>query len=173
VPGRHVVLVGLPGSGKSTVGQIAASLLGATFIDLDRLIESRCGRTIERIMAEQGEAGFRMLEAEAAADVLGGPAAVVAPGGGFFEDPASRQSALDTGYVVYLQVSPSVAARRLKDTADRPLLKGYDITLRLAQLLQRREAAYLQAHAKVSTDSLSASQVADRVAVLARSGGGW
>lgn len=170
---RHVVLVGLPGSGKSTVGRIAAEQLGAPFLDLDRLIESRTGRTIERIMAEQEEAGFRLLEAEAAADVLSGPAAVLAPGGGFFQDPAGRQAALEAGYVVYLHVSPSVAARRLKDATDRPLLKGYDITLRLAQLLQRREAAYLQAHAKVSTDSLEPGQVAERVAVLARSGGGW
>lgn len=170
---RPIVLVGLPGAGKSTVGRQAARLLETGFVDLDGLIASRTGSTVERYIEENGESAFRACEAEMAREVLAGPPAVVATGGGYFADPENRRQAIERGFPVYLHVSPSVAARRLGSAAGRPLLKGYDLTLRLAQLLQQRQAAYLEATAKVSTDQLTAEQAAERVAVLARSDGGW
>ncbi len=170
---KHVVLVGIPGSGKSTVGRLAAGLLGAPFVDLDRLIEERAGRSISRIFATDGEAAFRALEAELGAEALKGPASVLAPGGGFFADRQGRQLALDSGLVVYLETSPSVASRRLEGQGERPMLKGFDRTLRLRQVLEQREAAYLEAPGRVSTDWLSPERVAAKVVELARSEGGW
>jgi len=171
---RHIVLVGLPGSGKTTVGELAAGRLGAPFVDLDRLIEHRAGRSVERIFAEQGEEGFRNLETEAGlAALLSGEPAVIAPGAGWFTDPARLGRTSELGYAIYLRTSPRIAAQRLGSHAGRPLLKGFDLTLRLAQLLQQREAGYLQAPAAVSTDELSPAEVAAEVVALARSGGGW
>jgi hypothetical protein len=87
---RHVVLVGLPGSGKTTVGALAARELGAPFTDLDIVIESRERKSVGAIFAEQGEAAFRALEAAVGAELLAGPPLILAPGGGFFADARLR-----------------------------------------------------------------------------------
>ncbi len=170
---KHVILVGLPGSGKTTVGRLAAGLLGAPFVDLDSLVEARAGKSVERIFADMGEEAFRALESEIGAEVLAGPAGVFAPGGGFFTDRSRRLQSLAAGYVIYLETSPSVASRRLSGLTDRPVLKGFDRTLRLRQLLEQREGAYLEAHGRVSTDWLKPEQVAAKVVELARSEGAW
>jgi shikimate kinase len=170
---RHVVLVGLPGSGKSTVGRLVALRLGAPFADFDQLIEERAGKPIPRIFAEDGEAAFRQHEATIGAEQLAGAPSVLSPGGGYLQDPVQRRLALNLGYLVYLMTSPSVAARRLDDSPERPLLKGFEPTLRLHQLLEQRGAAYLESQGRVTTDQLTPQAVADEVAQLARTHGGW
>ena len=170
---RHVVLVGLSGSGKSTVGAIVASRLGAPFVDLDVRIEQRAGRSIARIFAEDGEAAFRALEVTAGADALAGPPSIVAAGGGFFDSPGTRQRTLEGALVVYLETAPEVAASRLGLETGRPLLDGSEPSPRLREMLERRGAAYHEAHQRVTTDGLTGDQVADRVVALARKKGGW
>lgn len=170
---RHIVLVGLPGAGKSTVGRLVADALDAPYVDIDRVIEAKAGKSVERIFAEQGEPAFRALETEVGAAALLADPSVIAPGAGFFIDEGRRLRALSVGYVIYLETSPSVAARRLESHGDRPLLKGYDPTLRLAQLLEQREKAYLEAAVRVSTDGRTPDQVAEEVVKLARTRGGW
>jgi shikimate kinase len=165
--------VGLPGAGKTTAGRIAARLLETRFCDLDELIVQRSGKSVPRMFEEAGEAAFRAIESAVAREVIATEPGILAPGGGFFSDPDNRREMLERACVIYLHVSPSVAARRIGSAEGRPLLKGYDITLRLAQILQQREAAYLQAPSKVSTDMLAPEQVAERIVVLARSGGDW
>jgi shikimate kinase len=170
---KHVILVGLPGSGKSTVGRLAAGALGAPFVDLDLAIERRAGKTVQRLFAEDGESAFRALESALGAEVLAGPPAVLAPGGGFLLDPGRRSRALKTALIVYLETAPAVAASRLAGAAARPLLEGDDAAPRLRRLLEQREALYLEAHGKVTTDALTPSAVAAAVAALARQRGGW
>jgi len=148
-------------------------LLETRFTDLDELIVERTGKSVARLFDESGEPAFRAIETDLAREVLAGEPLIFSPGGGFFLDPENRREALERAFVIYLHVSPSVAARRIGSADGRPLLKGFDITLRLAQLLQQREAFYLQAPSKVSTDRLGPEQVADRIAVLARSDGDW
>src|SRR5258708_15415593 len=87
---RHVVLVGLPGSGKTTVGTLAAGELGAPFTDLDVVIAARAGKSVGAIFAEQGEPAFRALEASVGTELLAGPPLILAPGGGFFADAKLR-----------------------------------------------------------------------------------
>ena len=170
---RHIVLVGLPGAGKTTVGRIVAERLDAAFVDFDRAIEAQTGRRIVNVFAEQGEAGFRAIEAGVGAELLSGPPAVLSPGGGFFSDPGQRRRTLDVAYAIYLDTSPTVAARRLEGTDDRPLLKGFDPRLRLRLLLEQREAGYLEAQGRVTTNDCAAEAVADQVIELARAHGGW
>lgn len=170
---RAILLVGLSGSGKSTVGPIVARELGAPFVDLDAVIETRAGRSIAQIFDEKGERAFRAMEAGLGVEVLGGTPAVVATGGGFLEDQDSRRRALSQAWAVYLDTSPAVAASRLEGTRDRPLLKGQDAAHRLGEMLARREAAYLEAQCRVTTDGKSADEVAAAVVMLARQQGGW
>lgn len=173
VPRRHVVLVGLSGAGKTTVGQLVATALGAPFVDLDSEVERRAGRPIARIFAEEGEAAFRALESRCAAEVLNGPPSVVAAGGGLPEDPANRELMQRAGVVVYLRVAPEEGARRLAAASDRPLLSGADRVADLTRLLARREAAYLTAAQAVPTDGRPAEAVAESVASLARDHAHW
>ena len=170
---RHLVLVGLPGAGKTTVGRLAAGLLKAPFADFDDLIAARAGKTVARLFAEDGEPAFRALEAALGAELLAGVPAVLAPGGGYLVDPGNRHRALAAGYVIYLETSPRVAASRVGQGTGRPLLEGADSLTRLEQLLRQRQAAYLEAHERVTTDGLASGEVARLVAELARAGAGW
>jgi shikimate kinase len=170
---RTVVLVGLPGSGKTTVGALVARRLGATFTDLDQVVEARAGKSISRIFAEDGEPAFRTLESRAGAELLSGVPGVLAPGGGFLLDERNRRLALEKALLVYLDTSPSVAARRLEGQDDRPLLKGFQPVLRLHQLLEQRRESYLQAQGRVTTDDRTPEEVAHAVTELARKQGGW
>lgn len=170
---RHLVLAGLPGAGKSTVGRLVADLLGAPFADLDSLIEARAGKPIPRIFADDGEPAFRALEAALGAELLAGAPTVISAGGGFLAEALNRHRALLAGYVIYLETSPAVAASRVAREGGRPLLEGGDAVTRLEQLLGQRLSVYLEAQDRVTTDGLTAVEVASRVAELARACGGW
>jgi shikimate kinase len=85
-----IVIVGFMGAGKTTVGHLLAEKLGLPFVDTDLVIEQRTGRSVRQIFADDGEPAFRMLEHEVTAELLGGPDAVLALGGGGVEHPATR-----------------------------------------------------------------------------------
>lgn len=165
---RRVVLVGLPGAGKSTVGAVVADRLGWRFIDLDREIERTSGASVPEIFASDGEAHFRRLEREATLAIAGADRVVVAPGGGWSLD-RSNPAALGPGSLtVYLRVSPELALARMAGSAGvRPLLAVPDPLRRLEELLEAREDAYLQANHVLSVDSLEPDQVADSIVALA------
>ena len=116
-----VVLVGFMGAGKTTVGHIMAERLGQPFVDSDVLIEQRLGRDIRDIFRTEGEPWFRQLEHVTVADLVRGPDAVVALGGGALEDPRSR-AVLRHARVVYLRVSYHEAMARVKSDEFRPML---------------------------------------------------
>src|SRR5450759_4700150 len=102
---RKIFLYVPPGSGKSTGGKALADCLGLVFLDLDEAIERKIGMTIEQIMTCQGEAAFRDLEAAALADATGGPAGVIALGGGCLMARENRELVESIGVVVFLDAS--------------------------------------------------------------------
>ncbi|MFL5779401.1 MAG: bifunctional shikimate kinase/3-dehydroquinate synthase [Chloroflexota bacterium] len=146
-----VVLVGLPGSGKSVVGRRLAHRHGATFIDLDDVIESESGRTIEELFATDGEAAFRERERAAIlglgpADRSRGVARVVATGGGAVVDPRNRWSLYGGRLAVWLDGRPEVLAQRLRRSPHvRPLIAGRDPIGAVRDLGRRRERFYAAA----------------------------
>ena len=151
-----VVLVGLPGSGKSVVGRRLAKRHGATFIDLDERIETRTGRTIPEIFADDGEAAFRTLERRAVAD-LGtadpDPAVqrVVATGGGTVVDPRNRWALYRGRAAVWLDGRPEVLAQRLRRSSRvRPLVAGRDPIGAVRDLAAKRERFYAAAGVRIS-----------------------
>ncbi len=147
-----VVLVGLPGSGKSAVGRRLAHRHGATFVDLDDTIEKAAGQSIPEIFAERGEAAFRALERQAVAD-LGPPDAgrdvrtVVATGGGAVVDPRNRWVLYRGRLPVWLDVRPEVLAQRLRRSPNvRPLIVGRDPMGAIRDLARDRDRFYSAAH---------------------------
>jgi 3-dehydroquinate synthase/shikimate kinase/3-dehydroquinate synthase len=132
-----IVLVGFMGAGKTTVGHMLAGKLGLPFIDSDLIIEDRAGRTIREIFAADGEPAFRELEHAIIAELLRGPDAVVAVGGGGVEHPAT-QDALRGSQVVYLHVGYDEAMLRVSHDTGRPMLSAPD----LHAIFERRLATY-------------------------------
>ncbi len=147
-----IVLSGFMGAGKTTVGRRLAEQLGVDFVDLDTLLESRCGCTVAEFFASRGEAAFRDLEATLLGEVLGGAPAVVAVGGGAMLRAESRAAARRAGCLVTLAVSPAVAASRLRDQATpaRPLFDSEAATF--AARHAARAEAYADADLVVDTD---------------------
>ena len=132
-----IVLVGFMGAGKTTVGQLLSERLGLPFTDSDYVIEQRSGRSVPQIFAEDGEPAFRTLEHQVIAELLDGPALVLALGGGAAEHPGTRER-LAGAQVVYLQVGYEQAMLRVGGDQGRPLLARPD----LAGLYDRRLGVY-------------------------------
>jgi shikimate kinase len=161
----RVVLVGLMGSGKTTVGRALAKQLGWRFIDLDDQVEAAAGRTIEEIFRELGEPAFRELEARAGEAVLASEHTVLAPGGGWSLAPG-RLDGLPAGTLsVWLQVSAETAVRRATSHGRvRPLLAGADPVARARALLAEREAAYRRARLHLDAERASPAALARAIA---------
>lgn len=160
---RQVVLVGLSGAGKSTVGKILAQLLGWRFFDLDELIEAKTGLTVAEIFDRHGEERFRQLEADLTARLASEQDVVLAPGAGWITNPA-LPALLPGAVQVWLRVSPQHALERVR-AADvtRPLLQVPDALERLHALLSERGPSYQQAHATFDTDDLDPRVVAELI----------
>ncbi len=154
-PAEILALTGMMGSGKSSTARELSRLTGRTVVSLDAEIVRRAGKPVAAIFAEDGEPRFRALEREA---VAGLPAGVIADlGGGAFCDAANAERLLAAGRVVYLDVSPAEAARRIGDDPTRPL------AARGTELRTARRPRYRRAHLTVVTDGLSPEQVARRI----------
>jgi shikimate kinase len=165
------VLIGLSGSGKTTVGRLLAKRLGWRFVDTDREIQREQGQTVQAIFREHGEPRFRAIEAEMVAEVCARSNQVIATGGGSPVAVANRERMLDGNLVIFLEGAPSTLATRLTRSIarePRPMLEDRDLAERLAELGQQRDAAYRCAHHIVQTDHRTPREVADVIADLVR-----
>jgi shikimate kinase len=161
----RVVLVGLPGAGKSTVGAELAKLLAVPFADTDDLVLEMTGRSVPEIFAEDGEGAFREIEAAAIADALLDFDGVLALGGGAVTTDAVREELQSAAVpVALLTAEQAVLLARLAGTGHRPLLSG-DTAARLADLAADREPLYAEvATLTVETDFATTGEVAAEIA---------
>jgi shikimate kinase len=161
----HIVLVGLPGAGKSTVGAMLASKLGRSFLDFDAEIERREGMPIAQIFGERGEPAFREMERKLTAELKDMGNMILAPGGGWVSDQEAVSLLRPPAYCVYLRVRPETALKRLSGSVgSRPLLNRPDPLAELNKLFEARRAAYQSADLEIGTELLTVEQVTDQIA---------
>jgi shikimate kinase len=165
---RHLVLVGLMGVGKSTVGRICAERLHRAFVDTDELVVEISGRSVAELFA-QGESEFRRWERQAVEQTAASDEPlVVSCGGGVVLDPRNRSALRATGMVVWLRAAPETLLARVGDGSGRPLLAG-DPGSALRRLASEREPAYrAAAHEIVDTDARTLEDVTNSVLAAAR-----
>jgi len=153
---RHLVLIGLMGAGKTTVGRRCAEELERAFVDTDDLIVAQAGASVPEIFASEGEHAFRARERAAVVDALASPEPlVIACGGGAMVDVENRRAVRDAAFVVWLACAPDeLAARVERDGVEsRPLLAGGPTAATLTRLEGLRAGTYEQAaDARVPTD---------------------
>ena len=137
-----IVLTGFMATGKSEVGRRLAKRLGRAFIDTDRLVESRAGKSVAAIFASDGEAAFRRLERAAITDAVAPGDTVVALGGGAVLDDDNVARVRAAGVLVCLTARPDTILARIGDVARRPLLAGGDPRANVERLLAERRGAY-------------------------------
>jgi len=167
---KPLVLVGLMGSGKSTVGGLVARRTGRKFVDVDVVITARMGKTVRELWEEGGEAAYRHLESDVVLEVLRDdtPTVLAAPAGVVL-DPVVR-AALADSVVVWLRTSPAQLAGRVRPGDHRPLL-GDQPAATFAAMAEMRSELYRQvATAIIDTDELTPTVIADTVLGLLASG---
>lgn len=165
----HLVLIGLPGSGKSTVGRAVARRLQRPFLDFDTEIERREGRSVTRLFAERGEDAFRMLELSLTRELQAAPPMVLAPGGGWVTISGAMEVLRPPARIVHLRVSPAEAVRRLsRARMVRPLLQGPDPLAAMQILWERRAGLYARADLQVDVELVDSQRVISAIVALAR-----
>ena len=168
-PGQ-IVLVGLSGVGKTTVGRLLATRLGWPLVDTDEVVERRTGETPAQLIVERGEPEFRRIEAAVVQEIAREAPAVVATGGGAFLDAQSRRALGERGFICYLDATPTEIARRVRESDDpvqRPLL-GEDFESRLYELDEERRPYYSHADLWVPTQGPAVAGESAPEAAVAR-----
>jgi shikimate kinase len=159
----RIVLVGLMGAGKTTVGQLLADRLGWRLVDLDREIEARITMSVPQIFEQFGEKRFRELEQQLTAELLSVPDIVFTPGGGWIINPANARELPPDSAVFWLRVTPEEAVRRVRvDRVERPLLRG-DALERARALSAARQDAYAALGVPIETDGRTPPEIAQNI----------
>ena len=166
---EHVVLIGMMGSGKTSIGRRVADALDRPFVDSDAQIEARTGRTVAEIFREEGEAAFRILEADALSDAVAHTEpSVIAAAGGTVLDPENRRRLGGAGTVVWLRAHPDLLAGRVRSGTHRPLLDD-DPAAVLRRLHDERKELYEElADVVVDVDDLTPAQAVECVLAAIR-----
>jgi shikimate kinase len=160
---RPIVLVGLMGAGKSTVGRRLAKRLGLPFVDSDSEIEDAAGFSAAELFERYGDADFRDGERRLVARLVDGTVRVIATGGGAFVDPATRKLLNERAITVWLDAPLDVLAERTGRRDTRPLLRNTDRKGTLERLSQKRGSAYAEAHIKVPSGAGAHEEVVNSI----------
>ena len=147
--GKPIVLVGLMGAGKTTIGRRLAQRLRLPFVDADHAIEEAAGMSVSDIFARFGEPYFRDGERRVIARLIDGTRKVIATGGGAFLNDETRTLILDQALAIWLDATPDVLAERVGRRDTRPLLRGRDAREALSELAEKRNPYYAMAPIRV------------------------
>jgi shikimate kinase len=170
---RSIVLVGMMGAGKSSIGRRLAARLGVPFVDADAEIEQAAGMSIADIFSAYGEPYFRAGEMRVIARLLEHGPQVLATGGGAFMNATTRANIRDRAVSVWLKADAGVLTRRLRRRNDRPLLKTADPAATLAALLAERDPIYGEADLTVLSRDIPHEAIVDEIVAAMRGKLGW
>jgi shikimate kinase len=164
-PRTSIVLIGMMGAGKSTIGRLLAETIGFEFIDADRELEARSGVSIPTIFEIEGEEGFRRRETVLLDELSQRPRIVLATGGGAVLDGQTRQRLRERALVIYLRATADEVHRRTRRDKSRPLLQADNPRERIEQLLAEREPLYAQtAHLSFQSAAANPRRLVERLA---------
>jgi len=149
---HNIALVGFMGTGKSTVGHVLAEILGFELVDTDKVIESRAGKRIADLFAEEGEAAFRRRESDLVRELESARRKVISTGGGMVVNPENLESLRRHALIFCLWASPEVIFGRVRHQSHRPLLHTSDPLGKIRELLGTRAPFYKQADVLVGVD---------------------
>jgi shikimate kinase len=166
--GRSIVLVGMMGSGKSSIGRRLAVRLGTTFVDADSEIEEAAGMTIAEIFDKHGEPYFRAGEARVIARLLDHGPQVLATGGGAFMNRDTRAVVRDKGVSIWLKAELEVLMKRIKRRGERPLLRTDDPAATLTALIEQRYPIYAEADLTVLSRDVPHEAIVDEIIAALR-----
>ncbi|PCI02193.1 MAG: shikimate kinase [Zetaproteobacteria bacterium] len=160
-------MVGLMGSGKSTIGKLLASRLSLSFVDLDEMIVQAQGKSIPQIFEHDGEAIFRALESQALEEALKLKNSVIATGGGAILSEHNREMMKQAGRVIWLDASPEVLAARITGDSNRPLLHDVDPLEKMKALTSERNPLYAEiADLRIDTGLMNTKEAVDKIAAF-------
>lgn len=160
----NIILIGMMGAGKTTIGQRLARRLNYSFLDTDQIVVEETGWSVTELFCREGEAGFRRREAEIIQRIAGNKRCIIATGGGAVLLPENIAHLKEHGWIIYLDAGLRTLAERLKGEQNRPLLRDADPEKRLRELLQKRLTLYRKAADwEISTDTLTLDEVVDQI----------
>ena len=162
----NVVLIGMPGAGKSTLGVVLAKIVNKSFIDADLLIQGQCGKTLQKIIDEMGPDGFIEIEGQVLSSIEAHNCVIATGGSAVYSDGAMRHLA-EIGTIVYLQISYESLVARLNDLQERGVVLKGGIGMSLRELFDERKPLYEKyAEVTVNVDDLSITAAARKVASI-------
>ncbi len=161
---KNIVLIGLMGSGKSAIGRTIAKRLSRRFIDTDRSIERKAGKTVSEIFTELGEVEFRRIEKETIKKISQYVGIVIATGGGAVKDVENFKVLKESGWIIALYASPETLFKRIEGKRIRPLIANEeDPVKKLEEIYATRKIMYAQADFQIDTENKEINDIADEI----------
>ena len=161
--GRSIFLIGMMGSGKSSIGPILAEILKYKYIDMDSLIEKLTKKTIDKIFSDEGEEYFRDLETQCLQEIIKLPSTIVSTGGGVILKK-ENWGILRQGIIVWLDINQEVALERLKaQNNTRPLLRGKNLKNNYINIFNTRKELYSQADVRIPIENQSIEEISHEI----------
>ena len=160
---KNIVLVGMMGAGKTTVGELLATKLNRELKDIDRVIEQEQKKSIIEIFTDDGEEVFRKLESETIEKFSNMSDLIISTGGGALEKANNLSNLQKNGIIIYLKADIEELFKRVKNETQRPLLKEQDPLEVIKKLIKKREKFYLMADITIITDNKSPEKITEEI----------
>lgn len=160
---KTIVLIGMMGSGKTTIGKLLGEKLTLRSIDIDVIIEQNEKRTVSEIFQNEGEKYFRNIERETIKKNFTNKDLIISLGGGAFEDQLTQELLLKNSTVIYLKTSPNVILERIKNNTNRPLLKNQMTIEKIQSIILQRQKNYELANITILTDNKNTDKIVEEI----------
>lgn len=160
---KTIVLIGMMGSGKTTIGKLLGEKLTLRSIDIDVIIEQNEKRTVSEIFQNEGEKYFRNIERETIKKNFTNKDLIISLGGGAFEDQLTQELLLKNSTIIYLKTSPNVILERIKNNTNRPLLKNQMTVEKIQSIILQRQKNYELANITILTDNKNTDKIVEEI----------